>query len=87
MKLYVGQIVNHGELKINAETESEQTAKVNYHTTCADLWNEPTVYDATVSILDEQMNIYQKYTEFITHPEPEPTPEPEPETEEKAEES
>ena len=80
MKLYVCKVVNHGSLEVVAETSNEQTALVNFHGECRNLWNTPKVLTGMVKILDENMDNWQGKLEYITH-EPAPTPEPEPEPE------
>lgn len=78
-KLFVVQSVN-GNAAIKAQFEdNEQGAIVNFHQTCATLWNTADVYSAKVKILDEGLNLFQGKEEYISHQEPEPEPEPEPE--------
>lgn len=81
-KLYVCKIVNEGSLTVTAETESEQTAIMDYHSQCRTLWAAPDVLTAMVKILDDNMGLYNGYAEYVTHPAPEPEPEPEAEPEE-----
>lgn len=80
MKLYVCKVVNHGSLVVAAETDNEQTALVNFHGECKNLWNAPEVLTGMVKILDENMDNYEGKMEYITH-DPAPAPEPEPESE------
>lgn len=67
MKFAVIQVSN-GNFKIVSEwTDNLQGAKLSYHDTCKVLLNSPDVIVATVSILDEQLNIVEGYKETITH--------------------
>lgn len=67
MKLFVTQVVN-GNIKVVSEkTNDPQGAKVAFHNTATTLWNEVTVTEAELKILDEQMNTYEDFDEHISH--------------------
>lgn len=42
-------------------------AKTQFHSLCTDLWNEPTVLNAYVMIVDEQLDCVDGYKEYIHH--------------------
>lgn len=71
MKYYVIHVSN-GALQVNDITEhsTPEAALVTFHNRCAALWNEPSVSKATVKILDEQLDCYDKHAEVITHVDP-----------------
>ena len=73
MKYAIIQCSN-GNFKVVAEgyTDIEQ-AKVRYFGVVQALLNAPDVVTAKVAIVDEQLNIFGKYSEYIDH-----TPAPEP---------
>ena len=74
MKLAVIDNVN-GSFTIQSEwTDNEQGAKVAFHDRCKVLWNAADVLKATVKIVDDQLDDFEDYKEFITHPAPEPEP-------------
>lgn len=67
-KLFIIQCVN-GNMTIASEwTNNEQGARVNFHQTCATLWNSADVLNATVKLVNENMDIFSQ--EFIYHPLP-----------------
>jgi len=67
MTLAIIQCVN-GNYSVVAEgLTTESAALVNFHNLCASLWNEPTVISAEVAIVDEQLDVYHGYKEFISH--------------------
>ena len=73
MKYAIIQCSN-GNFSIVAEgyTDIEQ-AKVRYHGAAQALLNAPDVVTAKVAIVDEQLNIFGKYSEYIDHT-PAPAP-------------
>ena len=84
MKYALIQCVN-GNFSIVSEHGDEQAALVAFHGRCQILWNAPDVITGEVAIVDEQLDVFQGYKEFIHHEptvQPEPEPEPEPESEE-----
>jgi hypothetical protein len=88
MKLAIITCIN-GNFKVEAEGfTTEQAALVVFHGKCQVFWNAPDVLTGEVAIVDEQLNIYRGFKEYIHHdpvqPEPEPT-ELEPETEAESE--
>lgn len=77
MKLFIQQCVN-GNISTVAEfVDNKQGALVSFHQVCANLWNTADVYTATVKILNENLDVWEKRSEYIDHTEPEPEPEPE----------
>lgn len=81
MKLAIIKCVN-GSFSVAAEgIETEQAALVQFHGQCQALWNAPDVLTGEVAIVDEQLDIYKGYKEFIRHTAQQPTPQPEPEPE------
>lgn len=81
MKLSLIQCVN-GNFSVLSEHGNEQAALVAFHDRCKILWNAPDVLTGEVAIVDEQLDVFKSYKEFISH---EPTPVEEP-TEEEPEE-
>lgn len=86
MKLAIITCIN-GNFKVEAEGfTTDQAALVAFYGKCQTLWNTPEVITGEVAIVDEQLDIYRGYKEFIRHtpqqpaPTQEPEPEPEPET-------
>ena len=74
-KLFVEQVVN-GNASVVAEfSDNEQAAKVSFHQTAAALWNAPDVIEANLKILNEHLDTFEGYSEYIYHAE-EPAPEP-----------
>ena len=73
--------VINGNYFIHAEGFTDiNNAKISFHSLCQALWNATDVYNACVSIVDENLEVVfgnnmTKYQEFITHPMPEPEPE------------
>ena len=81
MKLFVIKMVN-GNPAIVSEHTDEQSALVKFHDTCKTHWNAPDVLNATIAILDENLDAYKGYKEVVVH---EPTVEEPTTTEEEAE--
>ena len=77
MKYAIVQVSN-GNYSVVSETTNINTAKVNFHSTAAALWNAPDVETASLRIMDENLDTVGDYKEFISHVEPEPAPGPEP---------
>ena len=67
MKYAIVKCVN-GNYSIHAEGfTSPESAKVQYHELCKNLWNASDVITAYVAIMDEQLNVVEGYKEFIHH--------------------
>lgn len=82
MKLAIITCIN-GNFKVEADGfTTEQAALVAFHGTAQTLWNAPDVLTGEVAIVDEQLDIYKGYKEFIRHTAQQPTPTPTPEPEE-----
>lgn len=57
----------NGTFEINSETDNLQSAIIQFHSLAQYLWNAPDVNKAKIAIMDEQLNIVNGYTEFISH--------------------
>lgn len=68
MKYSVAKVVNHN-FAIVSEHGDIQSAIVQFHDQCKIHWNAPDVLDATIAILDENLDAYQGYKEHIHHDE------------------
>lgn len=67
-KLFVVQCVN-GNMSIVSEwVDNENGAKQAFHNTCKNLWASSDVITGMVAILDTQLDVFQGYKEFISHP-------------------
>lgn len=67
MKYAIIKVVN-GNYFIHAEGITDiGTAKVQFHGLCQTLWNAPDVVTAYVEIVDEQLDVVERYKEFIHH--------------------
>lgn len=64
MKLYIEQIAD-GVKTVVATREDEQSARISYHNTCKNLWNDADTQQARVRITDEQFNTYGTWDEVI----------------------
>lgn len=65
--------VTNGNYAIHAEGISDlNSAKTQFHTLCASLWNAPDVETACVMVVDTNLDVVQGYKEFISHVEQEP---------------
>ena len=72
MKLFVVQSAN-GNLTIVSEwTDNENGAKQAFHNQCRLLYSDAETTKAYVEILDEQLDVYGGFKEFINKPTPEP---------------
>lgn len=67
MKLFVTQVNNGNMSTVSEWNDNPQGAKVSFHNTAKNLWNEVAVIEAELKILDEQMNTFEGYAEHITH--------------------
>ena len=50
---------------IHSEHPNIEAAKVDFHSYCAALWNDPNTTNATVKIMDEQLDCVEWYMEHI----------------------
>jgi len=67
MKYAVIKCVN-GAFSIDAEGyTNKESAIIEFHGVCRTLWNSADVITAKVSVVDEQLNVVDGYTEFIHH--------------------
>ena len=67
MKYAIIKVIN-GNYAIHAEGITDMnSAKTQFHTLCATLWNAPDVLTACVKIVDENLDAADGYREFIAH--------------------
>lgn len=64
MKLYIEQIAD-GVKTVVATKEDEQSARISYHNTCRNLWNDADTQQARVRITDEEFKTYGSWDEVI----------------------
>lgn len=64
MKLYIEQIAD-GVKTVVATKEDEQSARISYHNTCRNLYNDDNTQQARVRITDEEFKTYGKWEEVI----------------------
>ena len=57
----------NGNFKIEAEGLNEQQAKVLFHQKCAAFWNASDVLLGQVSIMNQQLQVVDGYSEQIIH--------------------
>lgn len=50
---------------VHGEYPTIEAAKIAYHQLSAALWNDPNITNATVKIMDEQLDCAEGYREFI----------------------
>lgn len=67
MKYAIIKVVN-GNFFIHAEGITDiENAKTQFHGLCQTLWNASDVITAEVAIVDEQLDVVERYKEFIHH--------------------
>lgn len=67
MKYAIIKVIN-GNYSIHAEGITDiASAKVSFHGLCQTLWNAPDVVTAMVAIIDENLDVVERYKEFIHH--------------------
>lgn len=64
MKLYIEQIAD-GTKTVVATKEDEQSARISFHNTCKNLWNDANTQQARVRITDEEFKTYGPWEEVI----------------------
>ena len=64
MKLYIEQIAD-GTKTVVATKEDEQAARITFHNTCRNLYNDANTQTARVRITDEEFKTYGTYEEVI----------------------
>ena len=64
MKLYIEQIAD-GIKTIVDTKEDSQAARISFHNTCRNLWNDENTEQARVRITDEQFNRFGSWEEVI----------------------
>ena len=57
----------NGNFAINTETSNLTQAIIQFHDLARQLWNAPDVKTAKIAIMDEQLNIIDRYVEYIYH--------------------
>lgn len=68
MKYAIIKVIN-GNYFVHAEGITDlSSAKTQFHTVCATLWNAPDVLTAMVKIVDEQLDCVDGYMDLIAHP-------------------
>ena len=67
MKLALVKCVNGNFSIVSEHGENAQAAKVAFFHQCEILWNASDVITAEVAIVDEQMDIFEGYKEYIHH--------------------
>lgn len=67
MKYAIVKVIN-GNYFIHSEGITDlPSAKTQFHTVCATLWNAPDVETAMVKIVDEQLDCVDGYMDLIIH--------------------
>ena len=67
MKYAIIKVIN-GNYAIHAEGITDVTnAKTAYHGLCQTLWNAQDVVTAMVAIVDENLDVVERYKEYIHH--------------------
>lgn len=67
MKYAIIKVIN-GNYFIHSEGITDlSSAKTQFHTVCATLWNAPDVETAMVKIIDEQLDCVDGYMDLIIH--------------------
>lgn len=60
--------VINGNFFVHSEGITElANAKTQYHGLCETLWNAPDVINAYVAIVDTQLDVVERYKEYIHH--------------------
>lgn len=67
MKYAILKVIN-GNYFVHAEGMTDlSAAKVAFHGLCQTLWNAQDVVTAMVAIVDENLDVVERYKEFIHH--------------------
>lgn len=64
MKLYIEQIADGTKTVVATKTD-EQAARISFHNTCKNLWNDANTQTARVRITDESFKPFGNYDEII----------------------
>ena len=72
MKLFVVQTANGSMTIISEWTDNPNGAKQAFHNQCKNLYADAQTEQAYVAILDEQLDVYQGFKEFVNKVQPEP---------------
>ncbi len=56
-----------GNYAVHGEYPTIEAAKIAFHAYCSALWNDKNTQNATVKILDENLDNAEGYRDFITH--------------------
>ena len=65
MKLNVVQSANSNMTIISEWTDNPNGAKQAFHNQCKNLWADKDTTKAVVKIFDEQLDVFEGYSEFI----------------------
>ena len=67
MKYAIIKVIN-SSYSVHAEGYTDvNAAKVAYHGVCQSLWNAQDVTSAMVAIVDENLDVVERYKEYIHH--------------------
>lgn len=64
---YAVLAVTDGNYNIHTEHSDLTAAKVEYHGYCKALWNDLNTSEAMVAIVDVNLDVVERYKEFIHH--------------------
>lgn len=64
---YAVIIVVNGSYAISTEHDNLQSAIISYHNACTAHWNASDVLDATIAIIDENLDCVVGYKEHVHH--------------------
>ena len=67
MRYAVIQQINNAFTVIAETGENKDSAIVNFHQTCAALWNDTSEVHGVVKIVDSNLDTVDGYVEFIDH--------------------
>jgi len=70
-KLFVVQTVNGSMTIVSEWRDNENGAKQAFHNQCRLLYSDAATTSAYVAILDEQLDVYQGFKEFVNKVQPE----------------
>ena len=67
MKYAIIKVINGNYFTHSEGITDLSSAKTQFHTVCATLWNAPDVETAMVKIVDEQLDCVDGYMDLIIH--------------------
>lgn len=71
MKLFVVQIANGSMTIVSEWNDNPNGAKQAFHNQCKNLYADKDTTQAYVAIIDEQLDVYQGFKEFVNKVTPE----------------